>query len=142
MVTYHIIIYVPTTNMSLKCHIYKLVHMQIWHNYIRMCLIWTHCNQLCDHKHWYTYITHYWHLPVNKYVCHTAYMSPTTLLLYFTYRSNTTAHISEKYKINLPCYCHICGTNKYVPLMPQICHMPNYLTCIYWESMQLYMLHI
>ena len=30
----------------------------------------THCNQHCDQEHWYTYISHYWQMPLDKYTCH------------------------------------------------------------------------
>ena len=40
--------------------------------------IWTQCNQQHDQEHWYTYISHYWHMPLNKYVCHTAHVCPMT----------------------------------------------------------------
>ena len=63
------------------CHTCKLVHVQIWDNCASTCLIWTHCNQLCEQKHWHAYISHYWHMPPKKYACHTAYVSPTALLL-------------------------------------------------------------
>ena len=30
-------------------------------------LILTHCNQQCGHKYWYTYISYYCRIPLNKY---------------------------------------------------------------------------
>ena len=45
------------------------------------CLIWTHCNQQCDQEHLYTYISYYWHMALNKYACHTAYVCSTALQL-------------------------------------------------------------
>ena len=60
------------------CHIYKLVHVHTWHNFHYKYLIWTHSNQQSDQKHCYTYISYYCHMPLNKYVCHIAYMSHCT----------------------------------------------------------------
>ena len=59
-------------------------------------LILTQCNHQCDYKYWYTYISHYWHMPLNMYACHIAYVCPTALLLWSTYRPNTRAYICKK----------------------------------------------
>ena len=39
-----------------------------WYQYFY--LIWMHCNQKFDQKYWYTHISHYWHMSLNKYACH------------------------------------------------------------------------
>ena len=60
--------YVQETNMPLKCHIYQLHYVQISENSVST----THHNQKCLHRHWYTYISHYWHMSLNKYASHIA----------------------------------------------------------------------
>ena len=37
----------------------------------------------CNQEHLYTYILHYWYMPLNKYACHIAYICPTALLLQY-----------------------------------------------------------
>ena len=46
-----------------------------------MFLIWAHCNQQCYHKHWYWYMSHHWHMPLNKYTCHIKHVCPTTYIM-------------------------------------------------------------
>ena len=82
------------SQMSYICYICKLVcvHMK------QLCqckyLIRTHYNQQCDKEHWYAYISHYWHITENKYVCHIAH---NLLFFYcslqtdFTHELETTA---------------------------------------------------
>ena len=72
-------IYMPAINMPLKCHTFA-----IHGNYLK-CRNETTMSEYppdmnsmqwkCDHDHWHTYIRHHWHMPLNKYVCHTAYVS-------------------------------------------------------------------
>ena len=57
-------------------HICKLLHIEIRQLCQNICLICTYSNQECDHTHWYAYISHYWHMPLNKYAWHTAKISP------------------------------------------------------------------
>ena len=40
-----------------------------------------HCNQQYDQEHQYIYTSYYWHMPLNKYVCHMAQTCPTVLIL-------------------------------------------------------------
>ena len=61
-----------------------------------ICLISTQCNQQCDQKHRYTYISHYWNMPLNIYVCHITHVCTTSLVLYSICRSNITAYTSAK----------------------------------------------
>ena len=42
--------------------------------YQYVCLIWNQCSQQCHNKHWYTYISHYWPMPLSKYACHVLYV--------------------------------------------------------------------
>ena len=37
-------------------------------------LIWSHCNQQCDHEDWNVYISHCWHTPLYKYACQTTHV--------------------------------------------------------------------
>ena len=39
-------------------------------------LIRTHCNQQCEHKHWYTHISHHWHMALNINTCHITHVCP------------------------------------------------------------------
>ena len=104
------------------------------HHY--MCLIRTHHNQQCDHKHWYTYFSHYWHRSLNKYVSHIVHVCSSALLLQSTYRPYITFHISENKNnkpqflltIILSCMCHqqICPSNA--------THC-NYFMCTYGTAM-------
>ena len=72
-------IYVPTLSIPLKWHIYTKYEISSCADtrqlYQYIYLIWTHCNDQCDQKHWYTYTSHYWYIPMNKYICHTAHLS-------------------------------------------------------------------
>ena len=40
--------------------------------------MWIHFNKQCDQKYWYTYISHYWHMPCTT-MCATLYMSAQCL---------------------------------------------------------------
>ena len=44
-------------------------------------LTWTCCNQWCDQEHWYTYVSHYWHMPLNKLACDIVLIWSTALLI-------------------------------------------------------------
>ena len=108
--------YVP--NLSHTC--------TLRHLYQYICLIWTQCNQQCDQEHSYTYITYYWHMPLNKYASHITHSCPTALLLYTTYRHHITTYTSQNLQqtatffyhaitihvptANMPLKCHICAT--------------------------------
>ena len=58
-----------------------------------ICLISTHYNQQCEHKLWYTYILHEWHMPLNKHACHTIHMCSNVLILQPTHRPYITANV-------------------------------------------------
>ena len=80
-------------------------------------------------KHWQTYISHYWHMPLNKYTCHTTHVCATICLFMAAYIPNITVHISKKTtkcNFSLPCYCH--------HLKPYICHMPKLFNVHQWEK--------
>ena len=102
-----------TGNILLPCTCQKLIcpsngtykpHLQISSCAHRrqlcqyICFIQTYCNQQYDHKHWYTYISHYWHMSLNKYTSHTMHVCPTVQLLWFAYRPYIIAHTSPKKK--------------------------------------------
>ena len=63
------------------------------------CLIGTRSCQQYDPKHWYTYISHYWHMPTSKYACHTAHICPIALHPSSTYRHNITALINKNMQL-------------------------------------------
>ena len=87
-----------------------------------------------DKEYWYTFISHYRHMPLNKYTCHIAHVCPTTLLQ-STCRPYITAHIHQKSmncSINLPYYCKVCASFKYDPHIPQIWYMPKLLNMHLW----------
>ena len=74
-------------------------------------------------------------MPMNKYAYHILHMSPTVLILYSTDELYNTPHISQmtiNCNVNLPCYCHICPSNKYAHKMPYISHMCKLLEIHQW----------
>ena len=71
----------------------QICHMCTWDNCQYIYPIWTQCNQQCHNKHWYTYISHYWHIPLSLYAYHITYIS-TTALLQSTYTLHTTAYVT------------------------------------------------
>ena len=119
------------------CHIHQFLHLQISHIlHQHLYLIWTQCNQYSDQEHWYTYISHYWYMPMTKYAFHNAHTCSTAHLLYSRYRPLITAHFHQK-SINcnfLPNYCKIYASIIYAPLIPYICHMPKLLDVHQWEK--------
>ena len=49
--------------------------------YQNICLIWPHCNQQCDNEHWYTWISHCWHMPLYMYAFHITQICFTALIM-------------------------------------------------------------
>ena len=47
-------------------------------------------------EHRYAYISHYWHMPLNKYTSHITHMCPTSLLLWSTYKLHITVNAGPK----------------------------------------------
>ena len=61
----------PATNMPLNMpHIQISPCEDMWLLFQYMYIIWTHCSQHCEQKNWYTYISHYLHVPMKEYACH------------------------------------------------------------------------
>ena len=56
-----------------------------------ICLIWNHCNQQFGQQHWFTCISHYWHMTLNNYVCQIAQIFYCGL-----HKDSTLLHISIK----------------------------------------------
>ena len=84
------------------------------HRFVFTCR-WTHCNQQCNQECWYTYISYYWHMPLNKYRCvmhifipphyfcsiyriHTEVKKSTTLI----YHAIDHSHANNTYSPQLP----------------------------------------
>ena len=68
----------------------QLIHVHIWDNYVNICT--THQINAINNVTTNTgviYISHYWHMPLRKYLCQIAYICPTA------YRLHTTAYIRE-----------------------------------------------
>ena len=68
-ISHAIAIYASNKYASQMPHIYSICKwfcVQIWQNY--------------NQKHCYTYISHYCHMLLNKYVCHIAHKGPMALL--------------------------------------------------------------
>ena len=107
--------------MQYISHMYQVVHVHMRQLFQYTYLIWIRCNQHCDQEHWYTYISHYWHL--NKYVSHITDVCPTTLLLWPIYRPRITAHTSSKMKQSTAANSHMIAN--YVPKtnVPLKCHI-------------------
>ena len=92
--TFHIIGICPLTNMPAAFHIYMplyyscslhkecplnvtyMLHMEVspFEDTRQLCqfiyLTWTQCNHQCEQKPCYTYLSHYWHVPLIKYYYH------------------------------------------------------------------------
>ena len=87
---YHFIaLYVPTTNMPLKYHIWKLVHVKICGKYVSIC---TSFKLNAIHSVTRNTGRHTFHIIS---ICPLTIMPATASLLYSTYRPNTTDHISN-----------------------------------------------
>ena len=118
-------------------HMCQLVHAHIWDNYVSIYATnKANCNQQCLQEHWYTF-PHYWNMPLNKYISHLTHTCPTVLLLWYTYRSNTTTYVSQKYSrmqlliaMLLPHMCQhqICSS---------IATYANYFMCRYETAVYL-----
>ena len=124
-------LYVP---VSLKSYIYATYanyFMCTWDNYVSIYTSYelTAMKNVIGNK--YTCILHYWYIPLNKYVCHTAYICPTDCLLQYMYRPCISVHIHQK-SINATFIYHT--TAKYVPEtnMPHKCHMTKLLHKHQW----------
>ena len=96
-------------------------------------LTWTHRNQQSDQQNWYTHISHYCHIPPNKYACcntHTSNCMSTICM------NPESLHISvkrtTKCNFNPPCCCHICTRDKYAPQIPHVCQIPKLLNVHPW----------
>ena len=76
-----------SSNATYKPHIPISSCAHVRHLCQYTCLIWTHCNQQCEQEHWYTYLSHYWHMPQNKYASHCI----TTL----AYRPHITGYLKS-----------------------------------------------
>ena len=122
-------------------YICLLLHVHISNNNM------SSLQSIIEQKHWYTYISHYWHTPLNKNVCCITYLCPTGLTLLSTCRPHITTHIIYKknYKVQ-PFTYH--ATAIYVPAtnIPLKCHVyaiyQDYLTYTHGGYMQIYMQHI
>ena len=108
-------------------------------------LIWTHCNQHCHRKHWYTYISHHWHMSLNIYACHIRQVCPTTLAVGL-YVDPTVLHIQVKQTMNWNLIYHTISI--YVPAKngPLKWHIytthANYCMCTYETTMSVYLPHM
>ena len=110
--------------MYLKCHIYKLVHVYIWDNYVSTDI----SDELSDiNSVTMSTTTYTFHIMTYapEQIClphHTC--RSTALKLWATFRPPITAHIRQNnYNFYLPCYNHICANKKHVPKMWHICYM-------------------
>ena len=86
-----------------------------------ICLIGIHCNQHCDHKHWYIYIHIIGVYFLKKCLPHWTYMCYFTSLK-FTYRPHITLHVSKNNKLQLlftMLYAYMCQQQ----ICPQMPHM-------------------
>ena len=67
-----------------------------------------------------------------KQIClpHCTYMFHwTATVVYIDYRV-----VHKKCNFYLPCYCHICASNKHAPQMPYICHMCKLVYVWVWDK--------
>ena len=112
------------SQMPYISHICQLFHVHMRHLCQYLHHIHTHCSPECDQRHWYTSISYYWHMPLNKHAYDTVCVHPTSFLLQISYRPHITANINKKstnyniYHTTAKCvYQHqICPSNaKYIP---------------------------
>ena len=103
-------IYMPYMQISLYAEMRQLC----WYIYFT----WIYCNQQCNHMNWYTYISNYWHMPLNKYAWHMTHVCPTALIMLSTCWPHITVYISQnqqqQLKVHLPCYNHIFASKNMV----------------------------
>ena len=97
-----------------------------------LCLIWTYFNQKCEKEHLYTYISHYWHMPLNKYTSHITHRCPTALLLWSTYRPHIPGYTDSKENSILQIlitmlFPYLCQKQ----ISPSYATHTNYSLCIY-----------
>ena len=91
-----IAMYMPMTNILLKCHKCQWLHVHICQNYISIYLIWTHCKwTMWPETLAYIYFTLLAYAP-EKYVYQISYVCPTALLPWSTYRFSITTYRSKK----------------------------------------------
>ena len=76
------------------CNICQYVHAYSRQICQYIYLIWTHCNQQYDHKHYFIYISHYWHMPLSICLPYHICMSHYTSHI-FHCRPYITAYISQ-----------------------------------------------
>ena len=77
--------------MPLKCHIYAT-----YANYVIFRYETSTSVQQCDQKNWYTSISHYWYMPLNKYAFHIPNVSHYTVTVVYTH-TPLLLQISKKY---------------------------------------------
>ena len=62
--------YMPGRNMPLKCHMLYISCADMRQLWQCIYFMYINYNQQCEQDHYYTYISHYWHINLNKYACH------------------------------------------------------------------------
>ena len=73
-----------------------------------------HMNSLqlqCDQEYYYAYISHYWHIPLKKYACHSANICTIALPLYCAYIHHISVCITQTSKpaaFELSSTMHLC----------------------------------
>ena len=86
-------------------------------------------------EHRYIYISHYWHMRLNRYPCHTACICSTALLPWSLHTDPTLLHTLVKKTncyFNFSGYCDICYSNKKAPQISHLCNMHNLLDVHRW----------
>ena len=112
---YHATAISGTTKYALQMpHIYAYYFMCIYQNNNMSSL-----QSIIEQKHWYTYMSHYWHTPLNKNVCCITYICPTGLTLLSTCRPHITTHIIYKKKLQ-------SATPLLTMLLPYMCQQQIY----------------
>ena len=120
--------YVPGWITPLKCHMFKLVHVQIWDNYVSIYTSYEHTainsvSMSTTIKIPFTLLAYaHEHICLQHLTC-MCYCTNATVYMwtshYCTYKSKTTINCS----FYLSCYNQICAKNKYAPQISDICHM-------------------
>ena len=98
-------------------------------------LIWTQCNQQCDRKYQYTYISHHWHKPKKLFIWHCPCLSHCMSTILYIQTQHYCTHQYNKQQ-NATVIYHaiaICASNKYAPEITHICHVPKLHSMHQWR---------
>ena len=122
-----------STQIPYMCHICQCLHVQIWDSHVS---IYTSYELSAINN--VTNISHYWHMPLNKYICHITYVCPAALIIKSTFRPHITTHWGQKQQTVNFIYHTVttCENNKHASQMPQVCHICHFSCAHKWHLCQ------